>query len=431
MTIDRWIGGHARFTPDKPAIHFNNETLTYGDLNERIAASANLLERRLGIARGDRIAWYGLNHPEMVVLLFAAARIGAILVPLNWRLAVPELRYVIGDCAPKVLFHDQHFEDKVDEIAAAASGCSAIPVHGEAGANALPAMRLAAGQAEDAPSSRQAAGMEDPVLVVYTSGTTGNPKGAVLTQNAMRCNALMSQHAHDMTSADHVLNVLPLFHVGGINIQTLPALFFGATLTLLDRFDPEATLAVIEKARISLVLMVPTVLQAMVAAPAWADTDLTSLRAMGIGSTDVPVELIRTLHARDVPMIQIYGATETGPIAIYQRISEARTSEGSIGRAGLLCDVRLVDGDGNDVGDGEAGEIWVRGENILSRYWNNEEATGLAIIDGWFRTGDVARLGNDGNYWFVDRIKHIIISGGENIYPAELELERCCGTAPS
>ena len=233
----------------------------------------------------------------------------------------PELCYNrSADCAPKALFHDCHFADNVPGIAAAAPDCAAIPVDIEAGDGALPARLQPAPPAPPAPpAERPAAGYEDPVLIVYTSGTTGSPKGAVLTQGALRCTALMSQHAHDMTAADLVLDVLPLFHVGGLNIQPLPALLLGATLVILERFDPEAALRTIAEERISLVLVVPTVLQAMMAAPGWTETDLSGLRAIAIGSTDVPLDLIRRVHARDVPLIQVYGATETGPIAIYQR----------------------------------------------------------------------------------------------------------------
>jgi len=159
----------------------------------------------------------------------------------------------------------------------------------------------------------------------------------------------------------------------------------------------------------------------MTAGDAWAEADLSSLRCISIGSTDVPVPLIETVHARDIPLIQIYGATETGPIAIYQRIEHAFSTVGSIGRCGLLCSARLVEEEGLDAEPGQSGEIWIKGDNILDRYWNDRQATDQNIVDGWFRTGDVARIDEAGNYWFADRIKHVIISGGENIYPAELE----------
>jgi len=230
------------------------------------------------------------------------------------------------------------------------------------------------------------------VLLVYTSGTTGRPKGALLSQECMMTNAHMSQHMLQLNSEDRILNVLPLFHVGGINIQSLPTLVHGATLVLSQTFEAEQT--------------------------------LQSLRSIAIGSTDVPISLINQAENSGVPMLQVYGATETGPIAIYQRIEtkeSCRNIAGSIGRAGLLCDIRLVDEQDRIVKPGDVGEICVRGGNILSRYWNNPDASESSIKNGWFHTGDLALCDGEGNYWFRDRKKHVIISGGENIYPAEIE----------
>lgn len=417
MTLDAWIAGHSRFCPHKTAIAFEGESLSFQALHRRIRQTANVLATDLGLARGDRIAFYGMNHPDQFVLLFAAARLGLVLVPLNWRLAIAELQFIARDCAPKALFFGSAFADKAEVIAAAYPGCVAVPIQSADDRPSLSERGLAYDGA-DAPSG----GLEeDPVLIVYTSGTTGNPKGAVLSQRALQCNAIMSQHAYDITAADIVLNVLPLFHVGGLNIQPLPALLHGATLVLHEKFDAEAALRALQDDRITLINTVPTLLQAMIALPGWSKTDLSCLRSVSIGSTDVPVPLIEAVHARGIPLQQIYGATETGPMAIYQRADLAFATVGSIGRRGLLCDVRLVGADGKDVAAGQDGEIWIRGDNILDGYWNNPEANAASLVDGWFRTGDVARLDDDGNYWFADRIKHVIISGGENIYPAELE----------
>ena len=224
----------------------------------------------------------------------------------------------------------------------------------------------------------------------------------------------------DLTVNDHVLNVLPLFHVGGLNIQPLPALLFGATLVLRARFIPDDAVTALSEKQITLINSVPTLLQAMLASPLWNSENFRTLRAISIGSTDVPVSLINQVHENGIPLIQVYGATETSPVAIYQRIEHA-DRVGSIGRAGLLCDIRLCNSDGTEVSPGESGEIHVKGNNTLSYYWNNQEATDISLVDGWFRTGDVAHQDEDGFYWFDDRLKHVVISGGENIYPAELE----------
>lgn len=416
-TIDNWISGHARFTPDKPAIVFEGKAISYAQLLAEIDLTTSVLAGTYGLKRGDRIAYYGVNSPEVFVLLFAAARLGLILVPFNWRLAEPELQFIAHDCAPRLLLTDGRFEERVPEIVSGLADCEIVSIADSHGHwPVLSDLRRAI-----APVTTGYAATSDPLLIVYTSGTTGAPKGAVLTQDAMRCNAMMAQHAYDMTAHDHILNVLPLFHVGGLAIQPLPALSLGATVTLHEKFVADLAVRSLAEDGITLINVVPTVLQAMVQSEGWAGADLKSLRAVSIGSTDVPTELIETIHRRGIPLVQIYGATETGPIAIYQRIDAAFDTVGSIGRTGLYCETRLVDEAGRDVADGGNGEIWVRGQNTLTGYWNNEEATKANIVDGWFRTGDVARRDADGNFWFADRIKHVIISGGENIYAAELE----------
>ena len=337
--------------------------------------------------RGDRVAWLGYNCPEMLVLLFALARLGAILVPLNWRLTAAEHRTILADCSPKWLFCDPDFEAHAKNLG--------IPL----------------GRFEYQERFEPDGSDADDVLIVYTSGTTGKPKGAVLTQSAMLWNGFNSIHAHDLTQHDHVLTALPMFHVGGLNNQTLPALLAGACVTLHKRFDPALWLADVSARKPTLSLLVPATMQAVVTHPAWAGTDLSSLKMLNAGSMVIPDSLIRAFHARGVPVGQIYGCTETAPIALVLLREDAVRKLGSTGKAALHCEVKLVDG-----------EIWVRGPNVMRGYWNDPAATADALTpDGWFRTGDLARIDEEGYYWVVGRSKDVIISGGENIYPAELE----------
>jgi len=416
MNIAQWITAHAKHTPDKTAIHFEGEDISYAALALRIGQTAALLKQRWQISAGDRVAILCANHAEEIVVLFACAQLGAILVPLNWRLAVPELQHIVNDCAPRVLLHDQHYAKRAAELASTAvSDCDLLSID-DASCLALARESLPA-----AALSRPQLYADNDILIVYTSGTTGSPKGAVLTQRALRCNAQMAQHAYDMHSSDVILNFLPLFHVGGMNIQLTPALSLGATVVLQSKFDPDLALDAIEKHGVTLTNSVPTILQALVSHPRWNTIDRHKLRTISIGSTDVPTELIKHVIASGVPVIQIYGATETAPIAMYQRAELATETLGSIGFEGSCCTVRLVNDIGQDVAVGEHGEIWVTGDNLLDRYWKNPEATALALVDGWFRTGDVARRDERGLHWFSDRIKHVVISGGENIYPAEIE----------
>jgi fatty-acyl-CoA synthase len=414
--ISLWIERHAGLFPGRTAVRFQGQTLSYADLGRDIERAAAMLHGELGLRRGDRIAWLGLNHPHMLGLLFAAARCGLMLVPLNWRLAAPEVGFILRDAGAKVLFAQRN-------LAAALTG-ETLPdgcrlVLADAADGRAPNLYDLIAAAGEAPGHE--GGPDDPLLIVYTSGTTGRPKGAVLTQRAIDCNAANAVHMHDMTARDHVLTVLPLFHVGGLNIQTTPALKVGATVTLHDRFDPGAFLTAVPAGRPTLTVLVPATISAVLAHPAWGEADLSSLRAVATGSMAVPIDLIEAFHARGVPVIQIYGSTETAPVAVYQRIPEAHDGVGSMGRAGLHTEVRVVDAKGADVGPGVPGEVLVRGEHVAAGYWNNPQATTRAFADGWFRSGDIAEYDTQGRFWFKDRIKNVIVSGGENIYPAEVE----------
>lgn len=408
--IDSILADHAAARPACPAISFGGMTLDYASLESEVAAMAGWLVQN-GISSGERIAIYARNHPESFITLFAASRIGAVMVPLNWRLSEEELVWQMQDAAPALLLYGTEFGDLAARLANSAS-CPAQAIGDELVAARVDCV-MTAGDGRGSADSE--------LMLVYTSGTTGRPKGAVLAQGAMHANAAMSHHAYAMTPDDVVLNILPLFHVGGLNIQPLPALLLGAHVLVVDGFDPAQLLQTISAEGVTQLTVVPTILGALLAHDGWRRADLSSLRMMAIGSTDVPVALIEAVHERGIPVVQVYGATETSPTAIYQTADIAISSVGSIGRAGCACDIRIAGPDGTEMPTGEVGEIWVRGANILTRYWNNAAASAESITDGWFHTGDMARVDADGLYWFADRLKHVIISGGENIYPAELE----------
>jgi fatty-acyl-CoA synthase len=414
MSLARWIERHAAFTPAKVALHFEGQALSYADLAERIRRLGAGLREELGIRHGDRVAWLGLNHPDCLALLFACARLGAILVPLNWRLAPAEHRAILADAEPKALFCQATFREQIEKIR---PGCCLVACDFAGGGwAALDDL------ANDEASSGTIAGKtEDAVLIVYTSGTTGQPKGAVLTQDALFWNAVNSAHMHDLTGADRVLTVLPLFHVGGLNIQTLPALHAGASVTLHRRFQPGATLAAIALRRPTLTVLVPATMRALIDHPDWPQADLTSLRLVTTGSQIVPLELIEGFHARGVPVAQVYGTTETAPIAVYQRREDAGRSPGATGKPALHCDLRIVDEAGSEVPAGERGEVLIRGPNVMSHYWRNPEATAAALRGGWFHTDDVGHLDAEGDLWIDARKDDLIKSGSERIYPAELE----------
>ncbi|MFQ5533394.1 MAG: long-chain fatty acid--CoA ligase [Sphingomonadales bacterium] len=420
MNISDWIAKWADFTPRKTAIRFEGKEISYGELSANIARLAAGLKNRLGVAPGDRIAHLGYNSPEMLILLFACARLGAMLAPLNWRLAAPEHRYILRQSGARCLFADRSFQGHVAALNEDGRDIALICVDAAApDAGWTDFATLARESAHDTPVN--VISDNSPLLIVYTSGTTGKPKGAVLTQNALLWNAINSMLAHDLRSSDHILTTLPMFHVGGLNILTTPALHAGATVTLHRKFDAAATLREIAKSRPTLTVMVPAQMQAASSHPEWGETDLKSLRMLTTGSSIVPKPVIAPWHDRGIPVVQVYGSTETAPIAIHQRADDAMTTAGSTGKPAVHCEVRLIDKQGNDVATGQCGEILVRGRNVMVEYWGDREATAEALRGGWHYTGDIGYRDEDGNYHVVDRKKDMIVSGGENIYPAELE----------
>jgi fatty-acyl-CoA synthase len=412
------IARNAAFGPDKSALVFNGEALSYADFHARIGQAACALKAECGVMRGDRVAILSLNRPDYLVLLYACARLGAILVPLNWRLAVAEQMFILADASVKLLVLEQAFADILPALA------KDLPDAGVVGLDFAPSP----GCSFDALLSRASGDgrnphtdLTSPLLIVYTSGTTGRPKGAVLRQEALLWNGVMSQHMHGLTSDDHVLTVLPFFHVGGLNIQTTPALHHGATVTIHARFTPGAALDEIARSRPTLTVLVPATIQAITDDPAWPTTDLSSLKAVSTGSTIVPPHLIERIVARGVPVLQVYGSTETCPVAVYTRLGGDLSRTGSTGLPGLCCEAKVIDGAGAELPPDTAGEIAIRGPNVFFEYWGNEAATREALHDGWYRTGDIGRRDRSGYFWVHDRKKNIIISGGENIYPAEVE----------
>jgi fatty-acyl-CoA synthase len=412
------IERNAAFMPDKPALIFEGESLSYAAFHARIERTACALKAEFGISHGDRVAILSLNRPDYLVLLYACARLGAMLVPLNWRLAVAEQLFILSDAGVKVLVLEQAFAGILPELRKSQPNTSVLGLDfaPPQGSSFEALLAQASGDGRNPHT-----GLGCPLLIVYTSGTTGRPKGAVLRQEALLWNGVMSQHMHGLNSDDHILTVLPFFHVGGLNIQTTPALHHGATVTIHSRFTPEATLNCFARERPTLTVLVPATIQAVTEHPNWASTDLSSLKAVSTGSTIVPPHLIERFVARGVPVLQVYGSTETCPIAVYTRLGGDLSRAGSTGLPGLCCEAAVIDEAGHELPPDMPGEIAVRGPNVLSEYWGNAEATREALHDGWYRTGDIGRRDADGYFWVHDRKKNLIISGGENIYPAEVE----------
>jgi fatty-acyl-CoA synthase len=374
---------------------------------ERVTAH---LQSSWGVQPGERVAWLGFNHELQLVTLVACARLGAVFLPLNFRLAVPELQQVMQDAQPRLLVHDSHHADTAQALQAEGLKHTHHIHHDGLIATASP-------RGLPLPDVHS----DLPLLLVYTSGTTGLPKGAVHTQAALLANARASAWAHDFVPGDKVLSTLPMFHVGGLCIQTLPALLAGVQVVLHPRFDPSAWLHEMTTSRPTLSLLVPATMRAVFEHPRWAETSLACLRGIMTGSSTVPVAYLETLHARGVPVGQVYGTTETGPVSIVLRLPDAMARVGASGWPHPQAQVKLIDAQGQEVGPGETGEVCIRADNLMRGYWRADGAPHTGLQDGWFHSGDLGQRAEDGCITIVGRSKDMIISGGENIYPAEIE----------
>lgn len=362
-----------------------------------------------GLQAGDRLAWLGLNHPLQLAALFACARLGAIFMPLNFRLATAELQQIVDDAAPACLVHD--------ESHAVAAAALRVPRRVQATdlLSGMPAAGTLPGSDVPAVSG------QTPVLLVYTSGTTGRPRGAVHTQDGLLANARASEWAHEFRADDVVLSTLPLFHVGGLCIQTLPALLAGVPVILHPRFEPQAWLDEVATGGPTLSLLVPATIRALIERPDWLAVPLGRLRGIMTGSSTVPMHYLQALHQRGIPVGQVYGSTETGPVSVVLRLADAIAREGETGWPHPGARLRLLDGDGHEVAAGQTGEVCLKADNLMQGYWNPRGRSGDGLQDGWFHSGDLGCQSADGCLRIVGRAKDMIISGGENIYPAEIE----------
>jgi len=388
----------------KPDQTFEYDFAKFWRRVERVTAH---LQSSWGVQPGDRVAWLGFNHELQLVTLVACARLGAVFLPLNFRLAVPELQQVMQDAQPRLLVHDSHHAG----TAQALQGADLKHTHHDT--------LIATASPRGLPLPDVNSDM--PLLLVYTSGTTGVPKGAVHTQAALLANARASAWAHDFAAGDKVLSTLPMFHVGGLCIQTLPALLAGVQVVLHPRFDPTAWLHEMTTSRPTLSLLVPATMRALFEHPRWEGTSLTCLRGIMTGSSTVPVAYLETLHARGVPVGQVYGTTETGPVSIVLRLPDAMARVGASGWPQPEAQVKLNGADGQEVAPGETGEVCIRADNLMRGYWSADGQAGVGLQEGWFHSGDLGQRAEDGCITIVGRSKDMIISGGENIYPAEIE----------
>lgn len=419
----------ARFHGEDTAIVYEDASLTYAELREVVARLATAL-RADGIGPGDRVAYAGLNSLTFLVGFFAATWVGAAYVPLNFRLAGPELRLIMLDARPDVLIAEPAQAAIIDEFLPElgirrpllVDDDPAIPEAPAAAAN-TPWQSYAAFRTAHAATAAPVARTEDDLAVVlYTSGTTGRAKGVELTHGNIWWNWVNVDSVVDTRADDVSLAIAPLFHIGGLNAVTLRTLARGGIVIIRRAFDPAQALADLVNHRVNSMFVVPAMLAAIRRVPGFAEADLSALRSTIAAGAPVPPALIESYARKGVSLQQAWGLTETAPFSTYLESAMTLEKLGSCGIPMPYTEVKVVDPTTLTDVDKGSGELWVRGPNVSRGYWNNPEATAAAFTpDGWFRTGDLGYRDPDGYFFIVDRLKDMIISGGENVYPAEIE----------
>jgi fatty-acyl-CoA synthase len=416
-----WIRHHAANRPAKEVVRDlgTTRTFTYAQLDRRIDAIAAYFGS-LGIGRGDRVAVLAHNGVEFFDIQFACARTGAIAVLLNWRLTVTELEYILTDSSPKLLVHDASFVEAAEELQRRCSIDTLLAIDSGGDANPYEAVVR---EFDGRSIVSEYLTHDDVITIMYTSGTTGHPKGAMITHgmNFWNCVNLGIPGGIGLDTVH--LNVLPLFHTGGLNCYCNPVLHAGGTVVILKTFDPGEALRIIGDSTqgITHFFAVPAPYQFMMLHPNFDSTDLTRLRVAGVGGAPCALTIMEAWAGRGVNMVQGFGMTETSPAAIFLDPGDALRKIGSTGKALLHTEMRIVNDDGGDCGPNEIGELWVAGPHITPGYWNRPDATAAAFEGRWLKTGDAARADDEGFVYIVDRWKDMYISGGENVYPAEIE----------
>jgi fatty-acyl-CoA synthase len=409
----------ARASGERGAVTFDGRTSTFADVLDRVRRLATVLADG-GVRHGDRVAYLGLNDPTILEALFASAHLGAILVPLNFRLAGPELAFAIADAGVHTLLVDEGHAPVIDgvrdelPVRRFVHVAAGSPSEGWEDGNAL--IDAAAPLAARAPVAP-----DDPAVIMYTSGTTGRPKGAVLTHANLWWHNIGIVLALDVVHDDVSLLCAPMFHIGALNVTTIATWIKGGRLVIHRAFDAQAVLEDLEREGVTTMFGVPVMCDALSSLPDFGTTDLSALRLIITGGAPVPIGLIRRFRERGVDLAQGYGLTEAAPVASFLTAENAERKIGSAGRPLLLCDMRVVDPDGYPVPAGVQGEIEVRGPSVTVGYWQNPEATAKTMNGAWLKTGDGGHVDDEGFVFIADRIKDMVITGGENVYPAEVE----------
>lgn len=415
--LGSWPARRARMSPAKVALRQGGRAVTYAQLDALVTRTAHGLRAR-GVRRGDRVAYLGANSVEFVVCMFATARIGAVFLPLNTRLAPPELAYILADSSPRLLVWAAGFEDVVQSADLARAAYEAVRVDRDG----LGELSSETDPIEESDPIDEPVTLDELFMIQYTSGTSGRPKGVMLTHGNVVWNTYNLIVDVDLRADEVALVVAPLFHTAALNQILMPTLLKGGTALLEAKFDADRVLELIERHGVTALFGVTSMYLALAESQRWTDSDLSSLRTAICGGAPVPLSLLEAWRDRGVGVVQGYGLTEASPGATMLRGADPADRLGSAGTPCFFSDVRIGGFGLGPPRRGEPGEILVQGPNLSPGYWGQAAATEAAFrADGWLRTGDLGRMDDDGYLYVVDRVKDMFISGGENVYPAEVE----------
>lgn len=402
-----WILKRTELSPERIAlidIH-SEESWTYGELRNRILKWASFF-RDKGYEKGERVAVYSPNCPELFAILFACEQLGLLYVPLNWRLSAGELQGLLDDCEPALVLYHEEFGEAIKKLEVKEAVSLSVIQMIE---NSLVWSSVSIGTCSD------------PWMIIYTGGTTGVPKGVVLSREAVNWNALNTITSWGLTENDTTINYMPLFHTGGLNALGIPLLMAGGTVAIGHQFDPEEALIATDKYEATISLFVPTMYQMMIQTDYFKRFNFPSMDTFLSGGAPCPETVYRAFREKNLRFKEGYGMTEAGPNNFFIRPDDAATKNGSVGKSMLFNEIKVLDAEGNPCARGEIGELFLKGPHMFSYYWNKPGETTDALHDGWLRTGDLAKIDEDGDTYIVGRKKDMIISGGENIYPQEVE----------
>ena len=424
MFYGDWLQRRAALSQSKVALIDavnNDRPITYIDWNHRANRLADFMHGGLGIRKGDRVSVYSMNRVEYLDALFACNKLGAILQVVNWRLKPLELVEVINDVSPRALFFSSEWVEQVDELRPRLRSVENYIGWDRVTDDRDFLWRAEEGKWSDEQPQPVELDWEDPWFVCYTGGTTGLPKGAIFNYRSVTWNAVNTAISWGLRQDDVVPQYMPMFHTGGLTVLTLPLVYVGATSIICPGFGIDQLFDQIESLGVTFFFAVPTMFLMMFKNPRWETLDLSHVRLVMAGGGNCPTSVYERFMEKGVEFKEGYGLTEGGPNTFWLPSHVANRKVGSVGRPLFHIDVRVVDEQGNEVGANQVGQLLIRGPHIFGGYWNNPPATAETVIDGWLHTGDLARKDEDGDFFIVGRLKEMIKSGGENVYPNEVE----------